>query len=42
MRTGSTIAEVLVVVCILGLGLCMFAPTSEEAAGFMTPSLLHS
>jgi len=34
MRTGSTLAELLVCLCILGLGLCLFAPTSEEAAGY--------
>lgn len=34
MRTGSTIAELLVVLCVVGLALCMFTPTPEEAAGY--------
>lgn len=35
MRQGSTIAELLTVLSILGLALCMFAPAPEEAAGYM-------
>ena len=34
MRAGSTIAELLVCLSILGLALCMFAPTSEEVADY--------
>ena len=34
MKTGNTIAELLTVLCIVCLALCMFAPTSDEAAGY--------
>ena len=33
-RPGNTLAEILVVLSILCLALCMFAPTTEEAAGY--------
>ena len=31
---GSSLAELLVCLCLVGLGLCMFAPTTEEAATY--------
>ena len=29
MKTGSTIAEILVVLCIVGLAACLFVPTGD-------------
>ena len=34
MKTGSSIAELLVVLSIAGLALCMFVPTTEETASY--------
>ncbi len=33
MKAGSTLAEILVVLCIVGLALCLFVPTTDAEWG---------